>query len=246
MSTDSFSKDGIHLERETLSGVFTIYMDRKENRFNPSLVKDVGQALKVVEEADHPKALIITGEGKFFSNGLDINWMGKFPEKTPSMIEGVWKLLGRILIMDCRTVAAINGHAFGAGLFMALACDYRIMRTKRGFVNFPEVNLGMRLAKGFSELAKAKCTITTLREGVLTAKRYGSTDAIAAGLVDEECPLEELQMSAEIMAKGGLAENLRLANFNPGTFSQIKIELYTDAYRALTMGTAASPSHSRL
>ena len=80
----------------------------------------------------------------------------------------------------------------------------------------------------------------------MTAKRYGSTDAIAAGLVDEECPLEELHVSADIMAKGGLAENLWLANFNPDTFSQIKIELYTDAYRALTMASAATPSHSRL
>ncbi|KAL3942154.1 MAG: hypothetical protein SGBAC_003616 [Bacillariaceae sp.] len=246
MSAASFSKDGIHLQRDPISGVFTICMDRGENRFNPSLVEGVGKALKMVQEADHPKALIITGKGKFFSNGLDIDWMAKYQEKTPCMIEGVWKLLARLLILNCRTVAAINGHAFGAGLFMALACDYRIMRTKRGFVNFPEVNLGMRLAKGFSELAKAKCPIPTLREGVLTAKRYGSTDAIAAGLVDEECPVEELQRSAEVIAKAGLAEHLRLANFNPDTFSQIKIELYTDAYRALTMATAGSLSHSRL
>jgi hypothetical protein len=140
-------RKGISVERDPTNGIYTVLLDRGDNRFNPTLIQDLSDAIAAVEAADHPKALIITGQGKFFSNGLDIDWMAKNPKETPSMIEGLWKLLGRILVMDCRTVAAINGHAFGAGLFMALACDYRAMRTKRGFVNFPEVNLGMRLAK---------------------------------------------------------------------------------------------------
>ena len=82
MSTDSFDKDGIYLQRDSQSGVFTICMDRGENRVNPSLVKDMGDALKIVEEADHPKALIITAKGKFFSNGLDLAW-AKAPHEHP-------------------------------------------------------------------------------------------------------------------------------------------------------------------
>jgi hypothetical protein len=140
-------RKGVSVERDPTNGIYTVLLDRGENRFNPTLIQDLSDAIATVEAADHPKALIITGQGKFFSNGLDVDWMAKNPKETPSMIEGVWRLLGRILVMDCRTVAAINGHAFGGGLFMALACDYRVMRTKRGFVNFPEVNLGMRLAK---------------------------------------------------------------------------------------------------
>eukprot|EP00980_Cylindrotheca_fusiformis_P029193 scaffold22748_cov182-Cylindrotheca_fusiformis.AAC.7 len=241
-----FDHEGISLEHDRSNGIFTVLLNRGENRCNPNWIQDVSKAIGVVEAADHPKALVITGCGKFFSNGLDVDWMSQHPKETPSMIEDLWKVLGRILVMDCRTVAAINGHAFGAGLFLCLACDYRVMRTKRGFVNFPEVNLGMRLAKGFSELAKAKCTVSTLREGVLSAKRYGSGDAISAGLIDVECPVEGLRRTAEKLAMAGMADKLKLVNFNPETFSQIKIELYTDAYRALTMGTASSPSHSRL
>ena len=44
---------------------------------------------------------------------------------------------------------------FGGGFFLALACDWRVMRTQKGFLNFPELNLGMRLSKPFAELAKA-------------------------------------------------------------------------------------------
>ena len=143
-----YEMNGVSLERNSDTGVFTITMARQENRFNPELCHALGQCLTRVEHASHPKALVITEQGKFFSNGLDLEWMQTNPEGTPHLISSlVWSVLARILVLDCRTVAAINGHAFGAGLFLALSCDYRIMRTQRGYVNFPEVNLGMRLAK---------------------------------------------------------------------------------------------------
>ena len=63
-------------------------------------------------------------------------------------------------------VCSINGHRFSAGLFFAMACDYRIMRTKRGYLNF-EVNLGMRLQKQFGELAKCKLAPGAVRKAVL-------------------------------------------------------------------------------
>jgi len=163
------------------------------------------------------------------------------------MLASCWAFLARLLVLDCRTVAAINGHAFGAGFFMALACDYRLMRTSRGYLCWPEANLGMRLAKGFAELIKAKILDpTVLRDGSLTAKRYGSGDALAAKLIDAECPIEELEAQSEELAEKGLPENLGLTGFNPKNYTKIKIELYTDAYRALTSGRIHAPPESRL
>ena len=227
-------------------GILTLLLDKGENRFNPSFITDISDAISAVDAAPHPKALVVTGRGKFFSNGLDVEWMGENAEGTAPMIESVLRLLARFLAMDCRTVAAINGHAFGAGLFLALACDFRVMRTQKGFLNFPEVNIGMPLTKGFAELSKAKVSAMTLREGVLTCKRYSSVDAIKAGLIDNECSIEDLSATAEKVALAGLPENLGLINFDPQSFSAIKIELYTDAYRALTLGKVPSPSQSRI
>ena len=194
----------------TTDGVLVLILDRKDNVFNPELVASLNAALDVVDERDHPKALVITGNGKFFSNGLDLTFLQRNPtEQVNSMIESVWRVLGRILILDCRTVAAINGHAFGAGLFLALACDFRVMRTKRGYLNWPELNLGMRLAKGFAELTKAKVSDPILlREGVLCGKRYTSSDALGRGLIDQECSIEDLIGKAEELAASGFAENL--------------------------------------
>mmetsp|Transcript_34946 Transcript_34946/g.76638 ORF Transcript_34946/g.76638 Transcript_34946/m.76638 type:complete len:247 (-) Transcript_34946:14-754(-) len=243
-----FSKDGIVLTRSPSSGIYTLCIDRTENVFNPTLVSAVSSAITHVENASHPKALIVTSGGKkFFSNGLDLTYMMSHGgDGTAKLIESVWRLLARILVLDCRTVAAINGHAFGAGLFLALSCDYRLMRTERGYLCWPELNLGMRLAKGFAELSRAKILPATLREGVLTGRRYGSTDAIRAGIVDEECEVGELMVRAEEIAEAGLPDNLNAANFDAASFRQMKIELYTDAYRALSMGSVDAEPESRL
>ena len=230
------------------SGIYTIQMKCGQNVVNPEFVDMLSNAIEKFEKVAHPKSLILTGDGKFFSNGLDLNFLQRSNEAEKGrLIERFWKVLARLLVMDCRTVAVINGHGFGAGLFLALACDFRIMRTNRGYICWPEINLGMRLAKGFSELTKAKVTDPKIiREGVLTGKRYGSVDAIKAGLIDEECPIEELVHRGELLAIAGLPKNLKLQNFNPRSFQQIKIELYCDAYRALTSGKYDDPPESRL
>jgi enoyl-CoA hydratase/carnithine racemase len=120
---------------------------------------------------------------KFFCNGLDIEWMGSHPTEVMGMLESFWQWLGRLLTMDCHTVASISGHAFGAGAFLVLSCDYRLMRTGRGFLNFPEAALGMRLQKQFAEVAKAKLPPATLRTAMLEASRVGAEDALASGWV---------------------------------------------------------------
>jgi enoyl-CoA hydratase/carnithine racemase len=235
-----FSEAGVDVVEE--GGVLTLCMDRGENLINPPHIALLTTAIDTIEAHPHPKSLIITGKGKFFCNGLDLRGMDSSPTTFEDMLTEYWRLLARVLVLDCQTVAAINGHAFGAGLFLALACDWRIMRTQRGFLNFPELGLGMRLRKAFSELSRAKLSPKTLRLGVLTGKRFDSHSALQEGMIDAECPEAELQQRAYHMAEGLLPIKLRLVRFNPATLRELKMELYTDAYRALTMDCAAHPS----
>eukprot|EP00531_Pseudo-nitzschia_arenysensis_P008550 CAMPEP_0116155762 /NCGR_PEP_ID=MMETSP0329-20121206/22481_1 /TAXON_ID=697910 /ORGANISM="Pseudo-nitzschia arenysensis, Strain B593" /LENGTH=248 /DNA_ID=CAMNT_0003652819 /DNA_START=35 /DNA_END=781 /DNA_ORIENTATION=+ len=239
---------GVTLTANKNNGLYTLCLNRGPNVVNPEMVHLLGKALSKVEASPHPKALVVTGTGKFFSNGLDLKFLQNSTDSQKGkMITNFWEVLARLLVMDCRTVAAINGHGFGAGLFLALACDYRVMRTDRGYLCWPEANLGMRLAKGFSELTKAKISDPAIvREGVLTGKRYGSEAALKAKLIDMECPLEELARQSARLAEQGFPENLGLQYFNPETYRMIKIELYVDAYRALTSGNFNAPPESRL
>jgi len=226
-------------------GVLTLTLDRGECRINPTSIALLSRALDAVEQAAGPKALVVAGTGKFFCNGLDIDWMGKHPQGTASMIESFCHVLARLLSLGCPTVCAITGHGFGAGLFIALACDWRVMRNDKAWVNFPELSLGMRLSKGFAELSKAKLTAAAIRLGVLTGQRFTSSAALASGIVDAECPEAEVLPRAHQMALELLPTNLKLMNFKAESLTKMKIELYTDAYRALR-GPHESPPHARL
>mmetsp|Transcript_22082 Transcript_22082/g.50882 ORF Transcript_22082/g.50882 Transcript_22082/m.50882 type:complete len:270 (+) Transcript_22082:78-887(+) len=232
----------------------TLTMNRGENLFNNELVTLLHSALDAVQTVEHPKALIVTGgDTKFFSNGLDLTALQQEGSASTSssssshMVTNVWRFLARLLVLDCHTIAAINGHAFGAGLFLALACDARIMRTQRGYLNWPEVNLGMRLGKGFAELTKAKVGSNKIwRHGVLGGQRYTSRQAVDCGLVDQDCAVEQLPTVAQRASVAWLQRQAKLANFDPQTFAQMKMELYTDAYRALSQATLHDAPHSRL
>lgn len=239
-----FANDGVSVVAAD-DGVLTLTFDRGEMRINPTSIALLRCALDTVEQAPHPKALVVAGTGKFFCNGLDIDWMSKNPEGTTTMMESFCQELARLLSLGCPTVCAITGHGFGAGLFIALACDWRVMRNDKAWVNCPELNLGMRLSKGFAELLKAKLTAAALRIGVLTGKRFTSSAALAAGIVDAECPEAEVVPRAHQMALELLPMNLKLMNFKSESLTKMKIELYTDAYRALR-GPNNTPAHARL
>ena len=241
------SHDRIHLDVNESGGkkekVFVITMDRGENRVNPEFVSAMSRCLDVVEKAKHPKSLVLTGTGKFLSNGLDLDFvMGVDPKESTLFLEGLWDLLSRLLVFDCFTVCSINGHGFGAGLFFAMACDYRIMRTKRGYLNFPEVNLGMRLQKQFGELAKCKLAPGAVRKAVLEAHRFSGDEAKEYGIVDEVVPLENLLSHSVKFALSKTPSKMKFMNFDPRNFKAIKMEMYTDAYRALSTKGLHNPS----
>jgi len=114
--------------------VFILTMRSGENRFNRTFVDAMNEALDSVEKSTGPAALVtIGGEEKFYSNGLDLTWLaGDGQSEAPRFIQAVLKLLGRIMAFPMPTAAAINGHAFAAGAMLALAHDFRVMRSDRG------------------------------------------------------------------------------------------------------------------
>lgn len=128
------------MELTNKDNVLVLSIGNDENRFNPTLVENIHKNLDTVEQTQGAKALVITGTGKFFSNGLDLNWLGKNRQNAGAFLQELWKLFARILIFPLPTIAVLNGHAFGAGFFLALSCDWRVMRKDRGFLNFPEVS----------------------------------------------------------------------------------------------------------
>jgi Delta3-Delta2-enoyl-CoA isomerase len=86
------------------------------------------------------------------------------------------------------TVAAINGHAFGAGAQLAVAHDLRLMRSEKGFWCMPEIDMGVPLHPGMAAVLQARIPRQTVHQLIVTGKRYGAEEAVAARIVDRAVP----------------------------------------------------------
>ncbi len=190
----------IDLERD--GELFILTMNDGENRWNTTFVRAYAKALDEVEASTGPAALITrSANEKFFSNGLDLDWISASANADEAESRGgdrsvfgdeFMTLMGRIITLPVPTVAAINGHAFGAGLMNAMCHDVRIMRSDRGFVCANEMQLGMVIPRPELALFRHKLPAHTFFETVQLARRWAGPDALAAGIVSQITSAEEL------------------------------------------------------
>lgn len=182
--------------------VFTLTMNAGENRWNTSFVRALAEALDEVESSTGPAALVtLSANEKFFSNGLDLDWVAApadHPEGGDRQVFGdeFMKLMGRFITFPMPTVAAINGHAFGAGFMSALCHDVRVMRADRGFVCANEMQLGMRIPDPELALFRHKLPMNVFFETVQLARRWTGTAALEAGIVQQVSDIDALRDTA--------------------------------------------------
>jgi len=214
------------------SPVWTLNLGDDENRFSPQLLANISDALTRASESREPVALLVTASGRFFSNGLDLEWLQANPNELQSYVAQVHEMLRRVLTLPVPTVCAINGHCFAAGAMLALACDYRVMRTGRGFFCLPEVDINIPFTAGMSALIQSKLSPRTALDAMTTGKRFDSPAALDAGIVDRICAIEELADVAHSMVS-------RLAGKDRGTLGAIKSTMFAAAAAALTQPASA-------
>jgi Delta3-Delta2-enoyl-CoA isomerase len=201
-----------------------------ENRFHPDWLSAVEAALDEVENATGPRALVTVGSGKFWSNGLDLDWLFAHGDEASAYLDRVHALLARTLASPVVTVAALNGHVFAAGAMWALAHDMRVMRADRGYFCLPEVDLDLAFQPAMSALIKARLNPATAHEAMTTGRRYGGEQAHAAGIVDAAVPADQVLTAAGDLARPltGKSKPIR---------AQIKETLYAETLAALRAPT---------
>ena len=206
--------------------VFVLDLGDGENRFHPDWIAAVSGALDEVEKADGPRALVTAASGKFFSNGLDLEWLGANADRHHEYVASVHELFARMLSLPLITVAALQGHAFAAGAMLSLAHDFRVMRADRGFWCLPEAEINIPFTPGMSALIQARLAPQVAHEAMTTARRYGGTEAAAAAIVDLAVGEEEVRGTAVqiVRAQTGKAGD---------TLGVIKARLYASALDAL-------------
>jgi Delta3-Delta2-enoyl-CoA isomerase len=194
------------IELDQDGNVFVLRMRSGENRFGLEWLDSVNEALDRVEATEGACALVTTGDGKFYSNGMDLDWLATVPERAGDYLRAIYRLLGRVLSFPAITVAAVNGHAFGAGALLTVAHDFAVMRADRGFWCMPEADLGLPLTAEYVSLLKAKMPGRTTHEALVTGRRYGGPDALAAGIVqqvasEQDVLGEAVKIAAELAGK---------------------------------------------
>lgn len=195
------------IELQKKESIYYLIMNDGENRWNTTFVREFSQALDEIEKDNGPGALITSSsDQKFFSNGLDLNWINSpkdYPEGGDKEVFGeeFMYLMGRMITLPIPTICAINGHAFGAGFMLSMSHDVRIMRADRGFLCANEIQLGMSIPRPELALFRHKIPANSFFETVQLAKRWTGPDALQAGIVQE---IGENEILPEIALKKAL------------------------------------------
>lgn len=219
----------ISLETKDTVGVLTMNFER-ENRMNPDMMAEMLEALDTAEKDKAVRAIVITGaDPKFFSNGLDLNWiMAHIAD--PGAVEGYLKKMNEVFMRWCLypkpVVAAINGHAFAGGAFMAGYADFRFMREDKGWVCMPEVDINIPLLPGMIAIMKDALTPQGFREMYYTGRRLTAPEAMKAGFIDRLCSAEELLPQS-------IAFAAELGKKKTATYAEMKRRIRTDIARIL-------------
>jgi len=119
--------------------IIATFTGSKSNSINAETIEHLNAIVDEVEAKEELKGIVLTGEGKFFSSGFDMPMFLNFKDhaEVVDFFSKEEEALLKFFTCEKPTVAAINGHAAAAGLFMAVACDYRIAK------NHPKIRLGM-------------------------------------------------------------------------------------------------------
>lgn len=157
-----------------------------EHRLNPTVIDSIRAALRQVrDEATGPSALITTAEGKFFSNGYDLNWSRAKAGRSKIMSAKLRVMVSELINFPMPTIAAITGHASAAGFVIPLAHDYLLMRKDRGFVYMAELDVELTVPLWLVALIKSKVgSPKAWREMVLKATKLTAEMGVQGGIID--------------------------------------------------------------
>lgn len=232
---------------ENRDGVFILTLSGEgEHRFNPSSIDSILSALAHVNQNAHiASALIITNDGKFFSNGIDLQWVYEVSSAKENRSQIVSRkyvqLMVAVMELKLPSIAAICGHASAGGFIFALAHDYRFMRRDRGFLYMSEVDVGIVIHPSVMSIIRSMVDSRHLTDVLLGGRKYTAPMAFKAGLVDSVH-----DNSAETLeAAMGAAVKMGKRNWNKEAYRQLRLSLFPEVIERLRLQLKA-PLHSNL
>ncbi len=195
------------IERTVTDSVATITLHRPEklNALFGTMREDLLEALRACESDANVRVVVITGAGRAFCAGGDVEFMSRLQETND--LASFRKLLdaGRDVILQIASmakpvIAAVNGVAAGAGCNLALACDYRIASDQAKFSE-SFIRIGLHPDWGGTWLLPRLVGRSRALELCATGRAVDSAEALAIGMVDRVVPAADLVPETEKLAR---------------------------------------------
>lgn len=165
----------------------------------------------------------------FFSAGDDLGSMQDIDESLIALLPKAHAVLNEFEQLPIPTVAAINGHALGGGLELALVCDFRFMAQCDIRIGLPEVRLGLIPSLGGTQRLPMTAGKAKAIEMMFKGLQLTPDDAMEIGLVNKLTPEDEIFDYSFNFAK-------RLALQATHAIAMIKASLYTGLYKGFEKG----------
>lgn len=188
--------------------VATITINRPDvlNAFNDAFSPEFIDTLKGVDKDPDVRVIVITGAGRAFSSGQDLDDLkakyvpGHVPHLGADLKKRYDPWVKRIRTMDKPVIAAVNGVAAGAGCSLALACDMRIASEHAKFIEV-FVNVGLVPDSASTWMLPRLVGLGRAMDLCLTGRPVGAEEALAIGLVNQVVPADDLQAATAKVAK---------------------------------------------
>ncbi len=185
-----------------------ISLDRAPvNAIDLAVVAEATRAVSKAADSESCTSLVLTGRGDYFCAGIDVKAVPNYSaDELGLMIGGANRLVRAIYGAPMPTVAAINGHALGAGLVLALACDGRIAAEGNYQMGLTEARAGVAFPACPLEVVRAELPPDAVRQMVLGAESVAPSSRHAGWFIDRMVSRESLldQALAEATARTSL------------------------------------------
>lgn len=173
---------------------FVLNRPEVRNAFNSRMIEDLRSALGDVERNRGLRVLILTGEGKSFCAGADLNWMREVIkysyEQNLNESLAIADFLYRLYSLPVPTIARVNGPAIGGGTGFLSACDIAVASEEAVF-GLSEVKIGL-VPAAISPYVLRRIGESRAREYFLTGERFDAARALELGLVNRVAPAGKL------------------------------------------------------
>jgi len=185
--------------------VVSLSLNRSDqnNLLNSDTLFELGQICSVIEENQSIRVVILQGQGKHFSAGMDPeiikNRLALSLQSNRDFILQQQRCLDRFESLSKMTIAKLRGFCYGGGLILALCCDFRIA-SQRTVFSLPEVRLGIPILWGTQRITRI-VGIAAAKELILLAKRINAASAKEYGLVHQVVAPSKLDQSVDTLAK---------------------------------------------